>query len=54
MTLDEMVTASAANIYYFHPFMKNNNLYISGDNLAQVPAMFATFASMEQKGIEQS
>lgn len=34
MTFDEMTTASAANIYYFHPFLKNNNLYISGDNLA--------------------
>ena len=34
MTLDEMVTASGANIYYFHPFSKNNNLYISGDNVA--------------------
>lgn len=54
MFFDEMVTASGANIYYFHPFEKNDNLYISGDNLAQVPAMFSVFAAMEQQDIRQS
>jgi len=49
MSFDDMVTASGSNIYYFHPFEKNDNLYISGDNLAQVPAMFSVFAAMEQK-----
>ena len=49
MSFDDMVTASGSDIYYFHPFVKNDNLYISGDNLAQVPAMFSVFAAMEQK-----
>ena len=54
MNLNEMVTASAANINYFHPFEKNDLLYISGNNLAQVPAMFAALAVMEQKIVPQS
>ena len=46
MTLDEMVTASAANIIYFHPFEKNKNLYISGDNVAKCPAMFSVLGAL--------
>ena len=43
MTLAEMVSASASNLLYFHPFIKDDKLYISGDNIAKVPAMFAAF-----------
>lgn len=33
--------ASAANIKYFTPYELNGNYYISGDNVAQSPAMHA-------------
>lgn len=47
MSLDEMVAASAANLQYYHPFKKDGNLYISGDNMAKVPAMFSILNVLE-------
>lgn len=47
-TLDEMVMASAANLMYYHPYKKSGEIYISGDNVAKMPAMYAAFAAMEK------
>lgn len=47
-----MVTASASNLYYFHPFVKDEHIYISGANLAQIPAMFTALSIMEQKNLQ--
>ena len=37
--------ASAANLLYFYPFVKKfegqDNYYISGDNIAKSPALYA-------------
>ena len=44
-----MVTASAANIQYFHPYKKGDRLYISGDNMAKVPAMFSVLGALQQQ-----
>ena len=43
MTLGEMTWASADTPYYFRPAVIKNNTYISGDNVALSPAMFAYF-----------
>lgn len=55
MKLQEMVTASAADLIYFHPFVKDDKLYISGANIAKVPAMFAaiTVADQSSKTFDQ-
>lgn len=46
--------ASAANLLYFYPFVKNidgeENYYISGDNFAKSPAMYAFMAATELNG----
>ena len=43
--------ASAANLLYFYPFVKNiddeDNLFISGDNFAKSPAMYAFMTATE-------
>ena len=43
--------ASAANRLYFYPFVKKigneENLYISGDNFAKSPAMYAFMTATE-------
>jgi patatin-like phospholipase/acyl hydrolase len=36
-----MTMASAANPKYFTPYELNNDYYISGDNVAESPAMHA-------------
>jgi hypothetical protein len=36
-----MTIASAANPVYFTPYIKGNNYYISGNNVALSPAMHA-------------
>lgn len=49
-----MVTASAANIFYYHPYQKDGELYISGDNVAKMPAMYAALAAMEKHEATQT
>lgn len=41
LTLDEMTMASAATPAYFFPYEKGGNFYISGDNIATSPSMYA-------------
>lgn len=43
MTLNNMVLASASTPYYFKPAMiaGHTSPFISGDNVAQSPAMYA-------------
>lgn len=43
MPLSKMVLASAATPYYFKPATIEGSLYISGDNVASSPAMFAYY-----------
>merc|ERR1712195_34511 len=43
MTLNNMVWASASTPFYFKPSVIDGNAYISGDNIAMSPAMFAAF-----------
>jgi predicted acylesterase/phospholipase RssA len=43
MTLNNMVWASASTPFYFKPATIDGNDYISGDNLAVSPAMYAMF-----------
>lgn len=49
LTLSEMVLASAVTPYYFRPAEIKNNFYISGDNVAMSPAMFAYYYAKELK-----
>lgn len=49
MTLLEMTLASAATPDYFRPAIINDDVYISGDNVALSPAMFAYFYAIERK-----
>jgi predicted acylesterase/phospholipase RssA len=49
LTLSEMVLASAVTPYYFRPAAIRNNSYISGDNVAMSPAMFAYYYAKELK-----
>jgi len=43
--ISETLLASAANLLYFYPFLKKigneSNFYISGDNFAKSPALYA-------------
>jgi patatin-like phospholipase/acyl hydrolase len=43
--ISETMLASAANLLYFYPFVKKfqgeDNFYISGDNVAKSPALYA-------------
>jgi len=43
MSLNNMVWASASTPYYFKPSVIDDNVYVSGDNLAISPAMYVTF-----------
>lgn len=52
MTLGQMVTASAATPDFFLPFTESGNFYISGDNIAASPAMFAFMNAVEKNGIQ--
>lgn len=49
LTLSQMVLASAVTPYYFRPAEIKGNYYISGDNVAMSPAMFAYYLAKEQK-----
>ena len=49
LTLSEMVLASAVTPYYFRPAAIRDNYYISGDNVAMSPAMFAYYYAKELK-----
>lgn len=52
--LSDAMLASAANLFYFYPFVKTingeENYYISGDNFAKSPAMYAFMAATELNG----
>lgn len=47
LTLSDMITASAVTPYYFTPAEFNGNYYISGDNVAMSPAMFAYYLAQD-------
>ena len=49
MTLGQATWASASTPYYFKPAEINGKFYISGDNVAVAPALFATLY-LEKKG----
>jgi len=53
-SLSDSMLASAANLLYFYPFVKKidgeENYYISGDNFAKSPAMYAFMAATELNG----
>lgn len=46
-----MVWASAVTPFYFKPAVIDENVYISGDNVAVSPAMFATFYANQELNI---
>jgi hypothetical protein len=46
-----MTWASANTPYYFKPAVINDNVYISGDNMAISPALFSYYYANEKKGI---
>lgn len=46
-----MTWVSAATPYYFKPATVDDNVYISGDNVAMSPAMFAYYYANEKKNI---
>jgi len=46
-----MTWLSANTPYYFKPALIDGNVYISGDNVAISPAMFAFYYANETKGI---
>ena len=50
-SIAEATLASAANLLYFYPFTKKvdgeDNFYISGDNFAKSPAMYAFMVATE-------
>ena len=53
MTMDNMVWASATTPYYFKPAVIDGADYISGDNVALSPAMYAYYYANERKNIKQ-
>lgn len=54
MSLGEMTWASADTPYYFRPAVIKGNTYISGDNVALSPAMFAYFYANQHMNISDS
>ena len=52
MSLSDMTWASACTPYYFKPAVIGGDAYISGDNLAMSPAMFAYYYVNEQKNVK--
>lgn len=50
LTLAQMTVASAATPQYFLPAKYNGNFYISGENVASSPAMFAYLTAVEKNG----
>lgn len=53
MDLRKMTLATSATPYYFTPADIEGNFYISGDNIAMSPAMFAYLYANEKKNIER-
>jgi patatin-like phospholipase/acyl hydrolase len=53
MSLNNMVLTSAATPYYFKPVMidGHDSPFISGDNVAQSPAMYAYYYATQKKNI---
>jgi hypothetical protein len=49
-----MTLASVSSSEYFEPATINNNVYISGDNVAKSPALFAYLFTRKQKGDDQN
>lgn len=54
MPFKKMVLASAATPLYFTPAEIDDDFYISGENVALSPAMFAYYYAVEKKGIAQN
>jgi hypothetical protein len=50
MSLAEMTVASASTPDFFLPYKKNDQFFISGDNIAASPAMFAFMNAVEKRG----
>ena len=50
MTLDQMTLASSAIPMYFYPYTVRGNFYISGDNIASQPALFALQHAIDRRG----
>jgi hypothetical protein len=46
-----MTWASANTPYYFKPAVIKDDVYISGDNVAVSPAMYAYFYANERKNV---
>lgn len=53
MSLLDMVYASATTQFYFKPAVINDNVYLSGSNIARSPALFAYLLANEKNGIKQ-
>jgi len=53
MTMDNMVWASAVTPYYFKPAVIDGAEYISGDNVALSPGMYAYYYANERKNDKQ-
>jgi len=55
MTLNNMVLASAATPYYFQPVMieGHKSPFISGDNVAQSPALYATLNAIQNDKVNK-
>ena len=54
MSLVQMTWASADTPYYFKPAVIKNNTYISGDNVALSPAMFAYYYANQHMNVSAS
>lgn len=53
MPFKKMILASAATPLYFTPTEIDDDFYISGENVALSPAMFAYYYAVEKKKIDQ-
>lgn len=49
-----MTLASVSSTQYFEPATINNDVYISGDNVAKSPALYAYLFTRKQKGDDQN
>jgi len=47
-----MTLASAATPYYFKPATIGGDVYVSGDNVARAPALFAYLYANERKVVK--
>lgn len=51
MTLNEMAWTTANTQYYFRPATVKGDIYLSGDNVALSPALYATLYVNEFKNV---